>query len=63
MSMVNVRAFEEGREAVGLAVAVGVFEQADAIVLGGPCNPWRPKVRVALDDQQPALAVEVDADG
>src|SRR5205823_13546191 len=54
-------ALEEGGEAVGLAVAVGVFEDADAVVLGAAVV-GRGEMRVALDDQQPALGVEVDAD-
>src|SRR5262249_22523401 len=45
-------ALEERREAVSLAVAVGVLKEADTVVLG-TFVILRPKVRVALDDQQP----------
>ena len=56
------RALVEGGEAVGLAVAVGVFEDADAVELR-PLVVGRREVRVALDDQQPAAGVEVEANG
>ena len=55
------RALEEGGELVGLAVAVGVFEHADAVELR-PLVLRRAEVRVALDDEQPALGVEVERD-
>jgi len=58
----HLRAFEEGRDAVGLAVALRVFEEADAVVFR-PLVIGGPEVRVAFDDQQPAPAVEGDADG
>src|SRR5262249_25653659 len=54
-------AFEEGRELVGLAIAVGVFDDADAIELR-PLVVRGPKVRVALNNKQPALRIEMSGD-
>src|SRR5262249_31475328 len=48
-------------ELVGLAVAVGVFEDANAVELGAGVL-GRPEVRVALDDEEPTLRVEVTRD-
>ena len=56
-----IGSFEESRDLVRLAVAVGVFEHADAIVLRAVVLRG-PEVRVALDDEKPALRVEVERD-
>ena len=55
-------ALEEGGKAIRLAVAIGVLDEADAIVFR-PLVVRRAKVGVALDDQQTAAWVEREADG
>ena len=44
------------------AATHGVFQHADAIVLGA-LVVLGPKMRVAFDDQEPALQIERHADG
>ena len=43
-------------------IAVGVFDDANAILLR-PLVALRPKVRVAFNDEQPPLGIEIDGDG
>ena len=54
-------AFEEGGETVRLAVAFRVLDHANAVELG-PLVVGGSEVRMALDDQQPAPGVEIQAD-
>src|SRR5262249_41253998 len=54
-------ALEESRETIRFAVAVRVFDNPNAVVLR-TLIVRRTKMRVALDDQQPAAPIEGDTD-
>src|SRR5579884_2019296 len=56
------RTFEKSREAIRLAIAIGILDDADTIMFW-PLVILRTEVRVTLDDQQPAALIEGHTDG